>query len=229
MTAREFIELVIKRLSSGGNRAAGGDGIISPAAILGAGKNDYTAREYPSEFVPDTEHYYDVVYAPPGQHNARGAGNPNVELGGTMQTIEEHNEALGKYVRPGMTPKQLRVALQLGKEEEKKNPHFWAESKTRPVARFSVGSSAVEGIRITPDGHVEVKWRGKPSKTNPTGWYTFGAFDNPHEASKAAVELMKRPSIGQAVMPEKIVQKMKSPAPGTGSWNSRYYNGAYAV
>lgn len=228
-SAREIIDFILKRMMTGGSMAAGASNVIL-GQVLGA-KDDYSADNYPKQFSPDHDHYYDVVFAPPGQHNARGAGDPNVKLGGTMQSIKEHNDALEKYVRmlpKNASPRDIRTAYELGKEEEKKLPAFWAESKTRPAGKFTVGSSAVTGIRITPDGHVEIKWKG-PTKKNPTGWYTFGNFGNPYDASKAAVELMQRPSIGQAVMPRKIVEKMKNPAPGTGAWNSMYYNGSYAV
>lgn len=228
-SAREIIDFILKRMLSGGSRAAGSSNVVF-GQVLGA-HDDYSADGYPKEFVPRHDHYYDVIFAPPGQHNARGAGDPNVELGGTMQTVKQHNDALQKYVRmlpKNASPRDIRTAYELGKEEESKLPQFWAESGTRNAGRFSVGSSAVTGIRVTPDGHVEIKWKG-PSKKNPTGWYTFGNFANPHEASKAAVELMKMPSIGRAVMPARIADRLKNPAPGTGVWNKRYYNGSYAV
>lgn len=228
-SAREIIDFILKRMLSGGSRAAGASNVVL-GQVLGA-KDDYAAEGYPKQFSPDHDHYYDVVFAPPGQHNARGSGDPNVKLGGTMQSVKEHNDALEKYVRmlpKNASPRDIRTAYELGKEEEKKLPAFWAESKTRPSGKFSVGSSAVTGIRITPDGHVEVKWKG-PTKNNPTGWYTFGNFGNPYDASKAAVELMQLPSIGRAVMPRKVVEKMKNPPPGMGQWNNRYYNGSYAV
>lgn len=231
-TAREVIELILKQMSQGGSRAVGAGNILLGTAVQGVGRNDSQVTGYPEEFSPDYYHYYNVVNAPAGQHNARGAHDPNVVLGGTMQTVEEHNAARNKYVRPGMSPSQLRAAINAGVEEEKKLPQFWAESKTRPQGKFSVGSSAVEGIRITPDGHVEIKWKGKPSKTNPSGWYTFADFGDPQAASKAAVELMRMPSIGRAVMPYQRNGKelnFKEHTPGLTIWNRKYYNGNYAV
>ena len=231
MTAREIIELVLKQMSQGGSGGGGAGNILLGSLVNGPGRNEATANGYPEEFVPDGDHYYDVVFAPEGQHNSRGSGDPNVALGGTMQTLEQHREALNKYVRPGMTPAQLRDAINAGREEEKLLPQFWAESKTRPSGRFTVGSSAVKGIRITPDGHVEIKWNGKPSKKNRSGWYTFGAFDNPHDASIAAVKLMQMPSIGRAVMPWQRNGKplnFKQQVPGMCIWNREYYNGSYA-
>lgn len=228
-SAREIIELILKRMMSGGSRAAGATNVILGQVL---GSNDkYSSNGYPEQFSPKADHYYDVLVVGPGVHNASGQGDPNVKLGGTMQTLKEHNDALEKYVRmlpKNASPRDIRTAYELGKEEEEKLPHFWAESYTRPNAKFKVSSSAVTGIRVTPDNHVEIKWKG-PTKNNPTGWYTFGNFANPHEASRAAVELMQLPSIGRAVMPDKIAQKLKNPAPGTGVWNKKYYNGSYAV
>lgn len=228
-SARKIIELFLKGMAAGGGRA-GGSGSFMEGRALG-GSDDYTSSGYPEQFSPQHDHYYDVVKVGPDVHNAMGVGDPNVERGGTMQTLKEHNDALLKYVRmlrKDATPREVRAAFELGKQEELKLPRFWLESKTRENARFNVSSSAVTGIRVTPDGHVEVKWKG-PSKNNPTGWYTFGSFKNPQEASRAAVELMKKDSIGRAVMPKKIAMNLKNPVPGAGAWNMKYYNKAYAV
>lgn len=231
MGAMDVLSLLWKRLMGGGSRVAGSSTSDIFGAALGGGAGDgYTPNGYPTEFSPKADHYYNIVSVAPGVHNAANMNDANIDLGGIMQTVEEHEQALNKYVRPGMTPKEKRVAMELGKEEEAKKTQWWLESFTRENAKFKVSSSAIEGIRVTPDGHVEVKWKGK-SKSNPTGWYTFGQFANPHEASKAAVELMHMPSIGRAVLPYqrngKYI-KYRQSVPGMCIWNKKYYNGAYA-
>ena len=232
MGAMDVLSLLWKRLMGGGVRAAGSSTADIFGAALGGGAGDgYTPNGYPTEFSPKADHYYDLVTVAPGVHNTENMNDPNIDLGGLMQTLEEHEQALNKYVRPGMTPKEKRVAMELGKQEEEAKTQWWLESFTRDNAKFNVSSSAIQGIRVTPDGHVEIKWKGKPPKTNRTGWYTFGQFANPHEASKAAVELMHMPSIGRAVLPYqrngKYIRYRQS-VPGMCVWNKKYYNGTYA-
>ena len=102
-----------------------------------------------------------------------------------MQTLEEHYDALTKYLRmlpPNATPRQMRDALNRGKQDEKNLPQFWNESKSRRP--FSVSSSAVSGIRLSPDGRVEVAWQ-----SNPTKWYTFRKYPDVQQASLAAQQL----------------------------------------
>ena len=138
-----------------------------------------------------------------------------------MQTLEEHNAALMKYVRPGMPPKALHMAIAMGEEEEKKLPQFWDESSdvNNDRAKFNVSSSAVSGIRLTPDARVEVRWGTSPK------WYTFQQYENTHEASKAAQKLLTAPSIGRAVYPI-VSRKIKNPKNGLGKWNFDNYDPA---
>lgn len=239
ISARDVINLLIGMGAGGIGGAAGG-----PAARLLGGQTTYLnipdrdelgAKDYPREFAPDAYHYHDVVYAPrpdgvkgPYQNmNYMGkADAATIEEAAEQQSLKEHQELLTKYVRmlpKDATPRQVRDALERGREEEKQNPKWWNESRDRRT--FSVSSSAVKGIRITPEGNVEVQWGGK----NPT-WYTFRHYPNTHLASKAAKELLKADSIGRAVMPYQRNGKplnFKNPA-AMSWWNRKNYEGAYA-
>ena len=214
------------RISGSGDKATfGGVPTVSP---LGSGLSMYEASDYPRDFSPGVNHEFDVVHVPgKANNNALGHGNTgNIDEAGVMQSLEEHNRALLQFVRPGQTPAERYKALQEGREAEKKLPAYWNESATREGHEFQVSSSAVNGIRVTPYGTIEVKWA---STKNPDKWYTFGEFPNTYEASKAAQQLLLAPSIGRAVMP---FQRHGKPlkfknAADYSWWNRRYYNAAF--
>ena len=139
-----------------------------------------------------------------------------------MQSLDEHNNAIQKYVSmlpPGADPKTVRAALYRGLEEEKKLDAFWDESKSRKP--FSVSSSAVTGIRLTPDARIEVQWKGRPT------WYTFKQYPTTYDASLAAQKLLNADSIGRAVYPV-ISRPPRNPNPLLGSFNMANYDGAFA-
>lgn len=182
--------------------------------------SQFMAKQYPTEFAPDAWHNYDVVNIPgKANFNQHGKANSSViDEAGVMQDIDLHNKTITKYIRPGMTPKQQRLALNQGLQDEKNLPQFWNESKSRRP--FSVSSSAVSGIRLTPDARIEVQWKNKPT------WYTFKAYPNTYEASKAAQELLKADSIGRAVYP--IRSRNIKPTSDLGWWNYPNYDGSMA-
>ena len=214
-------------LVGGGMGAGLGGGIGGTAGILGsvAMPEAEGRAEYPQEFSPQYDHYYNVV-AIPGAPNFNQHGKADastIDQAGRMQTLEEHYDALTKYLRtlpPNATPRQMRDALNRGKQEEKNLPQFWNESKSRRP--FSVSSSAVSGIRLSPDGRVEVSWQSNPAK-----WYTFRKYPNVQEASLAAQQLLKADSIGRAVYPV-ISHPPKNPNPALGEWNFQNYDPSYA-
>lgn len=188
-------------------------------------------EQYPTRFTPGTYHDYEVQHLP-GRANLNSVGkkfSKEIKEGGRMQSKEEHNNALLKFLKPGMTPKEQHIAAMMGQEAEKALPQFWNESKGRPVngVEYEVSSSAVSGIRLTPDGRIEVKWGQK----NPT-WYTFKEFPNTYEASREAQKLLMCGSIGQAVMPTqrngKPIKFKKKTVDGLpmGWWNAANYDGA---
>ena len=187
---------------------------------------------YPGEFAPGSHHNYKVVYEPrpagvKGSYqnmNSMGKADAStIAEASEQQTREDHTEALMKYVRmlpANATPRQIQAAMDRGREEEKTLPKWWNESNNR--REFSVSSSAVSGIRITPEGSVQVKW-GKSRK-----WYTFRNYPNTMLASRAARELLESDSIGRAVYPV-ISRPPKNPNPLLGAWNKKNYEGGYAV
>lgn len=217
---------VASRLLAGaaGSGAAGSGGWAPSIPGISSAAQKFMAKQYPEEFAPQAWHYYDVVSVPDGPNlNQHGKSNKGIiDEAAIMQDIDLHNRTIAKYLRPGMNPKEERIALQKGLQEEKNLPQFWNESKSRRP--FSVSSSAVSGIRLTPDARVEVQW-----KTSPT-WYTFRAYPNTYEASLAAQELLKADSIGRAVMPYQRKGKplnIKNPKV-VSWWNRRNYDPAYA-
>lgn len=224
--AKALLQLAMGLGAGGATR--GGPSLLSIASgasfIPGVpgGADAFMAKQYPTEFAPDRYHNYGVVYVPSVDGNANEnqfgkSYSDTIEEAGRMQTLEEHNAAIKKYIRPGMKPKELRAAIELGIADEKRLPQFWNESESRMP--FKVSSSAVTGIRLTPDARVEVQWKGKPT------WYTFQQYPNTQEASLAAQELLQADSIGRAVYPV-ISRKVKNSK--LGSWNRKNYDGAFA-
>lgn len=178
-------------------------------------KGKLKAREYPRKA------HITRVMAANGQHNS-GLMQEVAEEAGRMQSLREHNDTLLKYLKPGMTPRQAQEAIAKGYKEEKKLPAYWDDQLNRRF--FNVRSDAVHGIKVTPDGYVQVKWRGSPT------WYTFQKYPDTHQASLAVQELLKEPSLGRAVWPV-LTRKGgdKLAAKGYGKWNIAHYNGAFAT
>lgn len=238
--AKEIIALALGSAMGGGNalvRAGsslanivglpvpGSAGVLSgivggaPLGSVGA----LAAKGYPTEFAPRAWHYYEVVNVP-GKPNFNRNGKANaaaIDSAGIMQTLDDHNRAIVQFVRPGMDKKTERAALSAGMDAEKALPAFWNESESRRP--FTVSSSAITGIRLTPDARIEVQWKSSPK------WYTFRSYDNTHEASKAAQQLLKADSIGRAVMPfQRNGVPLKFNNPDIGWWNKINYDGSYA-
>lgn len=208
-------------------RAAGILGSVSGASRsapsipgMSNAASQFMAKQYPEEFAPDAWHNYDVVNIPgKANFNQHGKANSSViNEAGVMQDIDLHNKTITKYIRPGMTPKEQRLALNQGLQDEKNLPQFWNESKSRRP--FSVSSSAVTGIRLTPDARIEVQWKNKPT------WYTFRQFPNTYEASREVQRLLQADSIGRAVYP--IRSRNIEPTDDLGWWNYPNYDGSMA-
>ena len=152
-----------------------------------------TVGDYPtpSKFI------YDVNYVATNgpQYNADYKRNPNPRAM-RMQTIQEHNRALNKYIRPGMNPLELRAAIEKGKEEERKLDSFWTDD-SRPRRPVRSSSSAVSNVHINQDGTLSVRFGGKGK------WYTYAGGPNPYEAAMSAHDLVTAPSLGQAINSKK--------------------------
>lgn len=195
----------------------------------------FVAQNYPSDFAPGSYHTYDVqhmVTDGKADMNSVGRGfKPLIESAGRMQTLKEHNDALTKFIRPGMSKAELQFAIEEGRKAEKELPQFWNESdeKVNPHrAQFGVSSSAVSGIRLTPEGSVQVRWRNKKGKDSQ--WYTYRQYPDVQQASVAAQELLSSPSIGRAVMPfQRNGQMLKFKDPSLYSaWSVKNYDTGYA-
>ena len=149
-----------------------------------------TVADYPTprKFV------YDIDYKTVGpNYNSEYKGNPN-PAAMRMQTIQEHNRALNKYIRPGMSPLELRAAIEKGKEEERKLDSFWTDD-SRPRRPVRSSSSAVSDVVINPDGTLSIRFRDKGN------WYTYRGGADPYEAAMAAHDLVTAPSLGKAINP----------------------------
>lgn len=145
-----------------------------------------------SDYPKPNKFIYNVDYVPGApQNNAAYKGNPNPRAM-RMQTIQEHNRALNKYIRPGMSPLELRAAIENGKEEERKLDSFWTDD-SRPRSNVRSSSSAVSDVHINPDGTLSVRFGGKGN------WYTYRGGADPYEAAMAAHDLVTAPSLGRAI------------------------------
>ena len=152
-----------------------------------------TVADYPTP----NKFIYDVDYVPDAgpQNNASYKRNPNPRAM-RMQTIQEHNRALNKYIRPGMNPLELRAAIEKGKEEERNLDSFWTDD-THPRRNVRSSSSAVSNVHINPDGTLSVRFGGKGK------WYTYAGGPDPYEAAMSAHDLVTAPSLGKAINSKK--------------------------
>lgn len=223
-----------------GGAARGGISLPSMAnasrAIISGdntGISRFLAKNYPTEFAPGKDVVFTVHHFDSKTPNLNAEGNANYDIideAGHMQTLDEHNAALSKYInllspQDRNDPKKFRAALVLGQEEEKRLPAFWSESE--PRRKFSVSSTAVNGIRLTPDARIEVRWA---NSKNPNKWYTFKQYANTHAASLAAQSLLQAPSIGRAVMPFQRNGKrleFKNKKVDYSGWNELNYDPAF--
>ena len=198
--------------------------VPSVASGMPASAETFAAKNYPTEFAPDAFHNYNVMHVSNGpNNNAWGKTNSDIiDIAGRMQTLDEHNKAITKFVRPGMNPQQLRQALNMGLEAEKHLPAFWNESKSR--IPFRVSSSAVSGIRLTPDARIEVRLGTSPK------WYSYKQYPDTQQASLAAQQLLQADSIGRAVMPFQRNGKPLNFKKGAvySEWSKPNYDPAYA-
>lgn len=174
------------------------------------------ADDVPANKYPNPLHTVDVMWFPEGkpQLNSmlqRGVAN----RASKMQTLEQHNEALTRYLRKlpaNASDKEKHLALMKGIADEEALQEYWDDKK--PRVDYTPSSSAVKAIRITPDNRVEVMWGSTPK------WYTYKQHATPYEASMAAHQLITSNSIGRA-----LVRKSKK----YGQWGRAQYDGSMAV
>lgn len=184
---------------------------------------DSSIRDSASKY-PESKMRVDILEVGDGVHNARLQVGV-AEEAAKMQTLEEHNKALNKFLKPGQTPAERIEAIRKGKKAEKELLSFWADDK--PRVNYTPSSSAVEAVRITPDNRVEVKWRNS-KKLDNDGFYTFLPSSSPYKASEAFQALVTAPSLGRAVYPV-VSRPLKKPNPYImNNWNKKHYDPAMA-
>lgn len=174
-----------------GQQAPGGLGGGIASRVLG-GVAPGTALDYPDR--KDTFRY-DVTLVP-----VPDDGSPTynqlykrypMPKPTRMQTLDQHNRALNKYIRPGQDPIDRMAAIKRGEEEEKKLPEFWVDDVRPRDPKSKASSSAVSDIHIMPNGDIQVRFRGKGK------WYTYNGGPTPYEAALEAHDLITSHSIGQ--------------------------------
>lgn len=88
------------------------------------------------------------------------------------QSEMEHEQALNKFVQPGMTPVQEMIAKEMGEEYEKSLPKYWLDQS--PRRNVDPSSSFIEQVEHFPTmGITRVQMGGKsyiyPMDDNFTG------------------------------------------------------------
>lgn len=155
---------------------------------------------------------YDLNYIPGAPQENRMLLQNVANEAILRQTPEEHMKALTRYVRPGMTPDEKRKALQRGKEYEESLLAWWDDD--RPRRNFTPSSSAVSGIRITPDNKIQIRF-GRGSK-----WYSYRGGATPNQA---AIELKKLIGTNGQSIGRNLVRKSKT----FGQWAKDHYLPGY--
>lgn len=206
----DWLRAAIALFGSGAS-AAGGVGAMTLLSGVGGGTGGATES---MDKVDSLGHNfnYDLNYIPgPAQMN-RMLMQQTADEYAPRQTLAEHVAALRRYVRPGMNPAQMKEALRRGKEYEQSLPQWWDDD--RPRKNFTPSSSAVSGIRITPDNRIQIRF-GKGSK-----WYSYRGGENPGAAAKEVQKLIGKngQSIGQ-----NLVRKSKV----FGQWAREHYLPGY--
>lgn len=189
---------ILEKPAMEGAPAGEGFGSGGTSEVLRALNRAGVADNYPHPM-----HTVAVTGVEPGVHNT-GIDYAVAKDASRMQSLEEHNKALTAFIRPGMNEAQLTDAITKGKELEQRLLPFWDDSKPRKT--YHPTSSAVQAIRLTPDGRIQVMWRQKTSKSGAAPmprWYTYRVHKDPHEASLVMSRLLTSGSLGRSVMPGK--------------------------
>jgi len=205
----DWLRAAIALFGSGAS-AAGGVGAMTLLSGVGGGPSVEDGSDKAESLGHNFN--YDLNYIPgPAQMN-RMLMQQTADEYAPRQTLLEHVNALRRYVRPGMNPAQMKEALRRGKEYEQSLPQWWDDD--RPRKNFTPSSSAVSGIRITPDNKIQIRF-GNGSK-----WYSYRGGENPGAAAKEVQKLIGKngQSIGQ-----NLVRKSKV----FGQWAREHYLPGY--
>jgi len=192
--AGRILSMLVGALAAGGAGGMGGGiaGRVLSGGMTGRGPAPGTALDYPDRN-NDFIYNVDLVDVPEGggpTFNQSYKAFPQPKYA-RMQTLDQHNRALNKYIRPGQSPLERRWAIEKGQEEERKLPEFWVDDTHARDDRSKASSSAVSGIKILPNGDISIQFRGKGK------WYTYNGGSNPYEAAMEAHDLFTSNSIGQ--------------------------------
>lgn len=207
----DWLRAAIALFGSGAS-AAGGVGAMTLLSGVGGGTGGETESVDKANSLGHNFNY-DLNYIPgPEKQMNRMLMQQTADEYAPRQTLAEHIAALRRYVRPGMNPAQMKEALRRGKEYEQSLPQWWDDD--RPRKNFTPSSSAVSGIRITPDNRIQIRF-GKGSK-----WYSYRGGENPGAAAKEVQKLIGKngQSIGQ-----NLVRKSKV----FGQWAKDHYLPGY--
>lgn len=190
--AGRILAQLVGALAQAGGNAGGIAGRILGGSMAGRGPAPGTLFDYPNRN-STFDYYVDLVDVPEGggptfNQNYKAFPQPKYAR---MQSLEQHNKALNKYIRPGQSPLERRWAIEKGQEEERRLPEFWVDDTHARDDRSKASSSAVSGIKILPNGDISIQFRGKGK------WYTYNGGSNPYEAAMEAHDLFTSNSIGQ--------------------------------
>ena len=205
----DWLRAAIALFGSGAS-AAGGVGAMTLLSGVGGGPSVDDGSDKAESLGHNFN--YDLNYIPgPAQMN-RMLMQQTADEYAPRQTLLEHVNALRRYVRPGMNPAQMKEALRRGKEYEQSLPQWWDDD--RPRKNFTPSSSAVSGIRITPDNKIQIRF-GKGTK-----WYSYRGGATPGAAAEEVQKLIGKngQSIGQ-----NLVRKSKT----LGQWAKDHYLPGY--
>lgn len=107
------------------------------------------------------------------------------------QSLQEHNRA-----------------VQRGNEQNLKE--WWPGEDNKPRGPLHPKSTAVDGIMISKDGEIQIRWKNGNGK-----WYTYRGGDDIRQTTEFVKDLMTAPSIGRA-----LVRKGKYAWPNSKHLNS---------
>ena len=206
----DWLRAAIALFGSGAS-AAGGVGAMTLLSGVGGGASVDDGSDKATNLGHNFN--YDLNYIPgPERQDNKMLKQQAADEYGPRQTLAEHVAALRRYVRPGMNPAQMKEALKRGKEYEQSLPQWWDDD--RPRSNFTPSSSAVSGIRITPDNKIQIRF-GRGTK-----WYSYRGGETPGAAAKEAMKLIGKngQSIGR-----NLVRKSKV----FGQWAREHYLPGY--
>lgn len=177
----DWLRAAIALFGSGAS-AAGGVGAMTLLGGVGGGTGAASSESMDKVDSLGHNFNYDINYIENDPQNNRMLQYQTGQEYGPRQTLAEHIAALRRYVRPGMNPAQMKEALRRGKEYEQNLPQWWDDD--RPRKNFTPSSSAVSGIRITPDNKIQIRF-GRGTK-----WYSYRGGSTPGEAAEEAMKLI---------------------------------------